>query len=141
MKMQSLIGCHVLRIGHLIVFIYLCQGFDHIAALFGEVERHLNKLATAIGKAVCQYPFERFRGISRKCITHLDKRAAIRLPLLQQIGQILTGMFSTGIKQCDFLIVERRDDTGGKNSFNLTLNQLAVRSAVQRGEQLINFGT
>ena len=60
-----LIGGHVLLFGHFIIFIYLCQGFDHIAARLGEVERHLNKLAPAVGKTVGQYAFERFRGISR----------------------------------------------------------------------------
>ena len=77
----------------------LGQSFDHIPALLREVRDQIHKVSPGMSKAVGQKGLKLFGHIATRGITHLDRWAQTRGPLLEQFGQILPGMAEPSAEQ------------------------------------------
>src|SRR5277367_825523 len=80
-----------------IVFIYVAQRFQNIAALFWEVCGYRDELAATVRQAVGQQDLSavaQFRRVARQGITHLNGRAELCYAVLQYVAQIFPGVLA-----------------------------------------------
>ena len=87
-----------------IIFIYVAQRLQNIAAWFREVRGHFHKLPSSMRQTVGQQDLgavAQFGRIARQRITHLKGRAEIRCAVLEHIAQIFARVLAAGEVQRD----------------------------------------
>ena len=115
----------------------LGQSFDHIPALLREAWDQIHKVAPAMSEAIGQKGLNVFGHIAARGITHLDRWAQPRGPLLEQGSQILPGMFGTGKKESHAALPCHGKDPCGETAFSRSLiprlDFLEVREDLHEG--------
>ena len=87
------------------MMIYFPEGLQDIQAIIREILGNIDKISPPMSEAICQYGLELFGNISRKSIAHLDRRIEAVLPMHQYLGEVFSGVFTTGEKECYLAII------------------------------------
>ena len=111
MKMQSLFGCHAFLNTGCLMMIHLSQRVDDIQTFIGKMLGYIDKIASAMGKAVRQQSVELFGTVARQAIAHLDRRIETRLTPGQEASQVFTGVVAAGMEEGNLASTEDRQDT------------------------------
>jgi hypothetical protein len=117
---QALLGRHLLLATVRIVGVDLGQDLDHVAARLRKMRDHVDDLASSVGQAFADDRRELADEVARQRIAHLHRWRQRRVPLRQDIRQVLPGMRMAGEIQRHVLpLSEHGDDAGGVDGLGL----------------------